>query len=196
MEPEDLAFTAVDALGDVPPDEDHTDHVHVPFTADDDVTDSPAERVRRMVRGVAGKKAPARKASARKRAVEPRIVVPIDVASMDVLKDTLTQSYVFVGGIVSLIDEPCGMAIGENAPVVAEAWIQLASNNPAVARALNALSTGGGALAVLAAHLPIVLMVAAHHGPANPVITHMAAEANPQTFAKVATQTPEPPEAE
>jgi len=56
------------------------------------------------------------------------------------------------------------VAIGQ-VPQIALAWDTWARSNPMVHRYLSLALSGGGAVGVVIAHAPIVIMVLQHHGP-------------------------------
>lgn len=77
----------------------------------------------------------------------------------------LTTLYTSMGAAVSAFDPACGIAVLDNAEKCAESLDALAQRNEAVRRALFAMletSAWGG---VMAAHMPILVMLAVHHGP-------------------------------
>lgn len=60
-------------------------------------------------------------------------------------------------GIASTRALVVGSAMTANAGALGEAWATWAETNPRVAKLIDGMSFGGGAVAVLLAHLPIVL---------------------------------------
>jgi len=66
--------------------------------------------------------------------------------------------------LVGMVDEFDGMVIRTYAPGMARAWAELARENEQVRRILNGLTYGGAYRGVLAASLPAILAIAAHHG--------------------------------
>lgn len=165
---------------DVPPDS--ADLPSEPRITLDDEPESPADKVRRIVG--------ARKSTPRARPSTAKRTVPLPTAmpTSAELREAVTGVYVTFGVLVSLVDPICGMAIGENAPAIAESWDTLAQGNPAVAKALKSLTGVSGWGGVLAAHVPFVLMIGAHHGKVKgPVAEQLEAAAmkmNPQTAAR------------
>ena len=83
------------------------------------------------------------------------------------LKAKLTQVYAFAGTAVFAFDPYCGRAILTSAESAAEAMDQLARENPAVKRVLEALVKTSALGTVIAAHMPIIMAIAMHHGPEN-----------------------------
>jgi hypothetical protein len=60
-------------------------------------------------------------------------------------------------------DPVCGQALATSAPQIAEYWGTRARSSPAVARALDQLTSSSGLLAGIAVHAPLLLAVFAHH---------------------------------
>jgi hypothetical protein len=77
-----------------------------------------------------------------------------------------TDFYTSIGAFIVPFDQPCGMAVVNNAEPCARALENLARENPAVRRALLALVETSVWGQVIAAHLPIMLAIATHHVPA------------------------------
>lgn len=75
------------------------------------------------------------------------------------------QFYGVVGMGVTMVDQHCGMAIIENAEMMAQSWEGLAKQSPALRKVLALLSGSGGVFAVAMAHAPLALAIGAHHGP-------------------------------
>lgn len=79
------------------------------------------------------------------------------------LKKAVMELYTSAGMMVLPFDQQCGTVVVNSAEQCADAMIKLAEENDAVMRALQALvqtSAWGG---VVAAHLPIIMAVTAHH---------------------------------
>lgn len=100
----------------------------------------------------------------------------------------LTTLYTSMGAAVSAFDPACGIAILDNAEKCAESLDALAQRNEAVRRALYAMletSAWGG---VMAAHMPILVMLMVHHGPPDvsrkfaPIAAFTAPTAYAQAF--------------
>lgn len=116
----------------------------------------------------------------RGRAREPRPTPPKPRPGS--LVKPLTELYEGIGGALVLFDPVCGTAVIESAPKCAEAVENLARENEAVRRVISRMletSAWGG---VLIAHAPIILAVAAHHGPREvaQVVSPLAATMAPQ----------------
>lgn len=100
-----------------------------------------------------------------RKAKQPKVIPP--KPREGALVKPLTELYVTIGITTMAFDPVCGQAIVANAEACAKSLDTLARENPAVRRAILALvqtSAWGG---VVAAHLPLLLMVAMHHGPKN-----------------------------
>lgn len=154
----------------------------------DDEPESPADKVRRLVAG--------RKSSPRPSTAKRKVPMPSSMPSSKELQEAITGLYVTLGVAVSMVDPICGMAIGENAPAIAEAWDSLAQNNPAVAKALKSMTGVSGWGGLLIAHTPFLMMIAAHHSkpntPAQQQIMAVAMQMNPGTASKFGVQQDEP----
>lgn len=82
------------------------------------------------------------------------------------LASGLQDIYVSLGMMLMVVDPVCAQAIITAAPECAKSMEKLAQSNPAVRRVLlKTLETSAWG-AVVAAHLPILMAVAAHHVPA------------------------------
>lgn len=80
------------------------------------------------------------------------------------LAKPLTEMYGSLGLVVFGFDQACGTAIISNAGSAAKSLEDLARANPAARRVLVALTQTGAFGSVIAAHLPILTVVAVHHG--------------------------------
>lgn len=102
----------------------------------------------------------------------------------------LTDMYTSVGLMLAPFDQACSVAFIDNAENCARAMEKLARENESVRRVINAMMSTSAWGGVIAAHLPILLMVMMHHGPKeiqdrvapmammmNPVSMQRAAEA-------------------
>lgn len=69
-----------------------------------------------------------------------------------------------IAQIVGMYDEFDGQIIQTYAPGMAKAWAELARVNPGVRRILNGLTYGGAYRGVMAASLPPIIAILAHHG--------------------------------
>lgn len=109
------------------------------------------------------RKVVAAKKAAAKRAPKEPVVVP--KARPGHFVKPLNELYTSVGMMLLPFDPMCGTAVVKNADSCAKSMDRLAQENDAVRRALNAILTTGAWGGVIAAHLPILAMVMAHHGP-------------------------------
>jgi hypothetical protein len=81
------------------------------------------------------------------------------------LKADLQVTFTFIAEIVRMRDPVCGDVALQQVPQIVNAWDSWAASSPAVRRALGMAMAGAGPLGVVIAHVPIFLVVAAHHGP-------------------------------
>jgi hypothetical protein len=77
----------------------------------------------------------------------------------------LTDMYTGVGMMLTPFDQVCAKAVIDNAEQCARSLDQLARTNESVRRVLFGMMQTGAWGAVLVAHLPIIMAVAAHHSP-------------------------------
>lgn len=77
----------------------------------------------------------------------------------------LTGFYETIGGLVILGDQMCGQAIIDSAEEAAKSLDELARTNPRVRRVLMRIIEGSAITKVVVAHLPILMVVLAHHFP-------------------------------
>lgn len=77
----------------------------------------------------------------------------------------LTSFYETIGGFVILADRTCGQAIIDSAEGAATSLDELARTNPRVRKVLMRLVESGAVTKVVIAHLPIIMVVLAHHFP-------------------------------
>jgi hypothetical protein len=97
---------------------------------------------------------------------EPQQEVPTVPIRHSALYPKLVQFYGTIGLTVAAVgDRQCGIAVAANAEGCAEAWDELAKQNPAVKRVLETVLQTGAFAAVIGAHLPIALAVVGHHRP-------------------------------
>ncbi len=82
-----------------------------------------------------------------------------------VLVRPLTELYENIGGMIILFDQPCGQAIVASANACAKSLDELARTNVKVRNVLMRLVQTGVLGKLIAAHLPIILAVVAHHFP-------------------------------
>lgn len=165
-----------------------------PISLDDEPAESPADRVRRLVAG--RNKDSSSRTSPRPSTAKRKVPVATSMPSSKELQEAITGLYVTLGVAVSMVDPLCGMAIGEHASSIAEAWDSLAQNNPAVAKALKSMTGVSGWGGLLVAHTPFLMMIAAHHSkpntPAQQQIATVAMQMNPATAAKFGVEQDEP----
>lgn len=116
------------------------------------------ERVDRVRRGTGTPTTPPRQAPKREKPLPP-------MPRPGSLAKPLTEMYGTLGLVVFGFDQACGTAIISNAGDAAKSLEELARVNPAARRVLVALTQTGAFSQVIAAHLPILTVVAVHHGP-------------------------------
>lgn len=169
-----------------------------PISLDDEPAESPADRVRRLVAGRNNdsNKDSSSRTSPRPSTAKRKVPMATSMPSSKELQEAITGLYVTLGVAVSMVDPLCGMAIGEHASSIAEAWDSLAQNNPAVAKALKSMTGVSGWGGLLVAHTPFLMMIAAHHSkpntPAQQQIATVAMQMNPATAAKFGVEQDEP----
>lgn len=73
--------------------------------------------------------------------------------------------YTMLGLGVGMRDQFCGRTIVENAEKIATEWDKLAESNPAVRKALRSMLKVTAVGSLMAAHVPIIMAISAHHGP-------------------------------
>lgn len=131
------------------------------FKASEEKAESVVNKTRRKVRERAAAKEAASAPRARrttKRASAPK---------KGAYKETLQEMYAYVGMGIMIVDPTCGNAVIESAEQCAQSLDDLAYTNESVRRVLDTLTQGSAIGAVIMAHLPIVMAVAAHHGGLN-----------------------------
>lgn len=79
------------------------------------------------------------------------------------LKQSVTELYTSVGMMVVPFDQNCGMVVVNSADGCADALVKAAEENDALMRALQGLVATSAWGGVIAAHLPIIMAVMAHH---------------------------------
>lgn len=82
------------------------------------------------------------------------------------LADGLQDIYVTIGMMLMVVDPVCAQAVITAAPECAKSMEKLAKENEAVRRVLLKMLETSAWGSVIAAHLPILMAVAAHHVPA------------------------------
>lgn len=138
--------------------------------------DSWRERVARVRGGKDGKDTPPPPP-----AKEPKRPVPPMPRPGSIAKP-LTEMYGTLGLVVFGFDQACGTSILLNAGDAAKSLEELARVNPRARRVILALTQTGAVSQVIAAHLPILTVVAVHHGPKDlanllrPLAVHLNSE--------------------
>jgi hypothetical protein len=82
------------------------------------------------------------------------------------LTKPLAEFYASLGMMILPFDEPCGTAVIANAENCARSLENLARENESARRLIMALVQTSAIGGVVAAHLPLMMAVAAHHVPA------------------------------
>lgn len=100
----------------------------------------------------------------------------------------LTDMYTSVGLMLAPFDQACSVAFIDNAENCARSMEKLARENESVRRVINAMMSTSAWGGVIAAHLPILLMVMMHHGPKEiqDRVAPMAMMMNPASMARAA----------
>lgn len=88
-----------------------------------------------------------------------------------VITTGMTKLYGTVGVFLSAVDPQCGGAILENAETMAQSLDGWAAKNPAVRRTLLKVLETGEVGAVVAAHAPVIMAIAAHHTPTGKLLS-------------------------
>lgn len=112
----------------------------------------------------------ARKASPRERLIGRKATPPTEPKATPKEKPghfvgPLTEFYATIGTMIVPFDQVCGTMVVRQAEECATSLDRLAQENAAVRRALKSVLTTGAWGAVIAAHAPLLFVVAAHHGP-------------------------------
>lgn len=79
------------------------------------------------------------------------------------VKAGFEELYGAIGTIVMLKDPHCGMAVIQSAADAADALEELAKTNPSIRRVLMSVIATNSYGKVIAAHLPILMAIFAHH---------------------------------
>jgi len=106
---------------------------------------------------------PPRRNAPRARTSAPKKTVPASKEGQ--FTETLLQMYGMVAMGIGMKDPQCAQVIMKQAEDCAVAWDKLAVENDSVRKVLFALTNVTGVGAVVAAHVPIAMAIAAHHGP-------------------------------
>lgn len=112
-------------------------------------------------KGADGNKPP--RSAPRARTSAPKKNVPASKEGQ--FTETLLQMYGMVAMGIGMKDPQCAQVIMKQAEECAVAWDKLAVENESVRKVLFALTNVTGVGAVVAAHVPIAMAIAAHHGP-------------------------------
>lgn len=108
---------------------------------------------------------------------------PVSRAKKGAFVEPLMQFYGMAGMAVYVRDQHCGQAILDSAEKCAESIDELAYRNESVRRVLDSLVKTSTFGAVVAAHLPIILAVASHHGGPNmPFVPHVVPDPDAPDF--------------
>jgi hypothetical protein len=147
--------------------------------------ESAADRVRARLSGkgrVARDAEPSGKRAARP--AKPSAPKPREGSLVKPLRDLYTS----IGVMIAPFDPVCSVAIIENAEDCAKSLEALARENEAVRRAILALTQTSAWGGVLIAHMPLLLMVAMHHGPrsVSERVAPLAMMTNPSAMARAA----------
>jgi hypothetical protein len=120
-------------------------------------------------RETGAKDTPPRSTRARKKAsstggAKPKVEVPEYQPGK--IAEGLSTVYGGIGMMVGMFDPHCGGVIVSNAQAMANSMEKLAKESPAARAFLEKLITTSAIGEVVAAHLPVVAMIASHHIPA------------------------------
>lgn len=83
--------------------------------------------------------------------------------SLGQLQSSVEQFYLFIAMGISMVDPYDGMVIGNKAPDLAKAWVDLARTNPKVRKMLQRMTTGSGTGAIVMAHAMTIYPILEHH---------------------------------
>ena len=115
----------------------------------------------------------ARRSPRAKPAAKPKPDKTPRVAKDDAtLKKALVELYSSIGMVLLPFDQPCATVVVNSADQCAEAMVKLASENDSVRKALTALTQTSAWGGVIAAHLPIIMAVTAHHTSAGKALAN------------------------
>lgn len=81
------------------------------------------------------------------------------------LCEPLPDMYRMAGMAIAMYDEQCGKEIVNRADDLGNSWLKLAESSPAFRKFLQRVNSASGLGAVLTAHAPIGIAIAAHHIP-------------------------------
>lgn len=82
------------------------------------------------------------------------------------LRVELEATYMLIAGLWKIKDPVCGSVLEQMAPELAVRWDNYAQTNERVHQWVSNFMVGGGLFGVVAAHLPLAVIVVQHHGPA------------------------------
>lgn len=97
-----------------------------------------------------------------RKATKPKTIEP--PSKPGEFTEDITAFYTMAGMAVAVKDQHCGQVIVQSAPKIGEEWDNLAQANPAVRKALRSLTKATAVGTLVAAHLPIIMAISAHHG--------------------------------
>lgn len=81
------------------------------------------------------------------------------------LCEPLGDMYRFAGMGLAMVDQPCGLALAQNADTLGASWVELAKTSPSFRRFLARAQQASGWGTVVAAHIPLAMAVIGHHMP-------------------------------
>lgn len=79
------------------------------------------------------------------------------------LARALAKTYERIGAMLLIVDQPCGMAIINNADDMAASLDELAKTNPKVRKALESMIATSAWGNVIMAHVPVIMAISMHH---------------------------------
>lgn len=126
---------------------------------------SPLDRVRRARDEREARRS--QDAGRTRKTTPPKTRTKVPAASEAKLTTAMTEVYTACGIMLAPVDNECGMMLLANAEPQAASLAKLAQSNDTVRRVLLALTETSAWGGVIAAHLPLLAVVAYHHGPDN-----------------------------
>lgn len=112
----------------------------------------------------------------RSRARAPRNTTRVPQIKNGQISEPIGNIYRMIGALMMPFDPQCGMVVLQSADNAADSLENLAKTNPAVRKALLALTQTSAWGTVLAAHTPILMAVASHHFNIGPNVLGNAPE--------------------
>lgn len=185
LTPQDAPFPPDPIPFPVPvPTPDEDEHITPDHTASEDPRLSIVERVKARAKDNGAKDAPKSAPKAKKR---------VPASRPGALVRPLADIYTSIGMVLVPFDPACGMALVDSAQKCAESLDALAQRNDSVRRLLLALTETSAWGGVLTAHLPLLLVIVAHHGPreVSEKVAPLAAMMNPNLGANMEAAQPE-----